>query len=186
MSADSQSAPYQCPKCGASGELPLVDGDTWCPECGEHLWSLPEGSSGQRRSEARSRFGPAGRLAVRDGRPPLETRGLWFVRFRVVLFRPIVILWIILRQRIMVSRVDAKLEQVTRCESRAELEQLLGEPLYAVDAKAVGREGFADVIECYESEGCCIDLWFKDDRLANVSGFVKPTLWDMVLAGHQP
>ena len=49
-----------------------------------------------------------------------------------------------------------------------------------------GTQQVPDLIECYESEGCCIDLWFKEDRLVNVSGFVKPTAWDYVLAGGAP
>ncbi|OHB72393.1 MAG: hypothetical protein A2V70_17820 [Planctomycetes bacterium RBG_13_63_9] len=134
------------------------------------------GSSGELPSIAPDRC-----LRLQDGRPTLGTKGLWFVRLGVVVFRPIVVLWIILRQRIMVSRVHRKLQQLRQCRDRAELEQLLGAPLYAVDAEAVGKRGVADRIECYESDGCCIDVWFKDGRLVEVSGFVKPTLWDMAL-----
>ena len=62
---------------------------------------------------------------------------------------------------------------------------MIGKPLYAVNPEACGKQSLADLIECYESNGCCIDLWFKNDRLQSTSGFVKPTLWDMVLTGQR-
>ena len=137
-------------------------------------------------------FGPDRRLSVRSGRPELELKGLRLVRLCVLVFRPIVCLWIYLRQRKMEALVNAKLEQMERCRGRGELEQVLGEPVYAVSGESCGAvlgdgtERSPDLIECYESDGCCIDLWFKDDRLVDVSGFVKPTVWDYVLAGNRP
>lgn len=134
-------------------------------------------------------FGPDRRLSVRSGRPALELKGLRLVRLCVLVFRPIVCLWIYLRQRKMEALVNAKLEQMERCRGRQELEQVLGEPVYAVSGESCGAvlddgtQESPDLIECYESEGCCVDLWFKDDQLVDVSGFVKPTVWDYVLAG---
>lgn len=97
------------------------------------------------------------------------------------LLRPIVILWLPLRQKSMDARVNSKLDEVANCRHRAELEELLGKPVYAVSGEVCDTPDRPDVIECYESEGCCIDLWFKNDRLQNTSGFVKPTLWDVAL-----
>ncbi len=136
-----------------------------------------------------SSFGPDRSLPVRDGRPELNFKWLRLVRLCVVVFRPMVCLWLAIRQRKKVALVNAKLDELARCRGREELEQLLGRPVYAVDGKSCGAllEGGTqetpDLIECYESEGCCIDLWFKDDQLVDVSGFVKPTAWDFVLAG---
>lgn len=103
----------------------------------------------------------------------------------VLMFHPIVCIWFVFRQRKMEALVNLKLDQMARCRGREELERLLGEPRYAVSGERCGQPGGTpqspDLIECYESEGCCIDLWFKDDRLADVSGFVKPTVWDVAL-----
>jgi len=134
-------------------------------------------------------FGPDRRLPIRDGRPALEFDRLWLARLCVLLFRPIVCPWLLLRQRRLEALVNAKLDEMERCRGREELEQVIGEPVYAVSGETCGAvldEGTQespDLIECYESEGCCIDLWFKDDRLVNVSGFVKPTVWDAALTG---
>ena len=136
-----------------------------------------------------SSFGPDGSLPIRDGRPALDFKRPRLVRLCVVVFRPIVCLWVVIRQRRKAALVNAKLDQLARCRGREELEQLLGRPVYAVDGESCGAvlgdgtEEIPDLIECYESDGCCIDLWFKDDRLVDVSGFVKPTVWDFVLAG---
>jgi hypothetical protein len=134
-------------------------------------------------------LGPDRRLPARSGRPPLDLSRLWLVRLCVLLFRPIVCLWLVLRQRRMEALVNAKLDQMEQCRGREELLQVIGQPVYAVSGESCGAvlddgtQDRPDVIECYESEGCCIDLWFKNDRLINVSGFVKPTVWDFVLAG---
>ncbi|MHC4176804.1 MAG: hypothetical protein ACYSWU_04815 [Planctomycetota bacterium] len=137
-------------------------------------------------------FGPDRSLPIRDGRPELELKGLRLARLCVLLFRPIVCLWLVFRQPRKEALVNAKLDQMARCRRREELEQVLGKPLYAVDGESCGAvlddggQESPDLIECYESDGCCIDLWFKDDRLVEVSGFVKPTVWDIVLAGNRP
>jgi len=92
-------------------------------------------------------------------------------------------LWLIPRQRMLENRAIGKLDRIADCRRREALEQVLGKPLYAVDGAVCSGRNTPDLIECYESEGCCIDLWFKDDRLVDVSGFVKPSVWDMLLSG---
>ncbi len=124
---------------------------------------------------------PDERLPLLPGRPALDTRGLWRVRLCVLVFRPIVLFWAMWRQRIMERRVLAKLDAVDACRTREELERVLGRPVYAVDAAKCGTPHVADRIECYESEGCSIDLWFQAGRLVDTSGFVKPTRWDIAL-----
>ncbi len=134
-------------------------------------------------------FGPDRSLPIREGRPALKFNRRRLVRLCVLLFRLIVYPWLFFRQRKMETRVNAKLDRVERCRGREELEQLLGKPVYAVSGESCGAvlddgtQEIPDRIECYESDGCCIDLWFKDDRLVDVSGFVKPTVWDLALAG---
>jgi len=179
MNPSPRVSAYHCLRCGATGELPLVEGDTACPKCGQHLWTELPGSARQ--------FAPDRRLPILDGRPELDFNGLRLVRLCVLVFRPIVCLWLFFRQRKMEALVNAKLDEMARCRGRDELQQVIGEPVYAVDGESCGAllgddtEESPDRIECYESDGCCIDLWFKDDWLVDVSGFVKPTVWDSAL-----
>ena len=105
------------------------------------------------------------------------------MRLCVVLFRPLVVLWRMFRQHNLETRVNSMLDEVRNCREREDLERLLGRPLYAVSGEAAHVPNHPDLIECYETEGCCVDLWFKNDRLVDVSGFVKPSLWDVALTG---
>lgn len=107
------------------------------------------------------------------------------MRLCVVLFRPLVVVWRVLRQRNKENRVNSILDRVRDCRQREELQRLLGRPLYGVTGEVSGAADPPDLIECYETEGCCVDLWFKNDRLVDVSGFVKPTVWDVALAGYR-
>ena len=168
--------PFECLTCGVAGRLPLADGDTLCPRCGEHLWTVRSVTS-----PPPGEIGPVAGIAILRGRPPLRRKPLRLARFCVVIFWPILYLWLVPRQHAAETRVNEKLDQIADCHDRDQLEALLGSPLYAVAGEAAGAQGLPDVIECYESEGCCIDLWFKGDRLVDVSGFVKPTIWDLAL-----
>ena len=179
MNPSSPPHPYRCLACGATGELALVVGDSACPACGKHLWTVRSQPAGA----AREALLPDYRLPILQGRPPLCPKRLPLARLCVLLFRPIIILWLIPRQRVLENRVNAKLDRIADCRRRAALEQVLGKPLYAVGGEACDGPNAPDLIECYESEGCCIDLWFKDDRLIDVSGFVKPSVWDVLLSG---
>ncbi|MBN2477263.1 MAG: hypothetical protein JXB62_21830 [Pirellulales bacterium] len=126
---------------------------------------------------------PDPHVALLPGRPPLNMQGRWWSNLCLVLFRPIIILWLPLRQKILERRVHQKLDELATCRHRADLERLLGKPAYAVAGDVCDGPDRPDMIECYESEGCCIDLWFKDGRLVSTSGFVKPTPWEVLLAG---
>jgi hypothetical protein len=149
-------------ECGRTDRLPPAGGAAHCPSC---------------------------ETPVRAGRPPLDLEGLRLARFCVLLFRPIVCLWLWLRQRRKEALVNAMLDQIAQCRDREEYRQYLGDPLYAVSGPSCGAvlgdgsQEAPDLIECYEWAGCCIDLWFKGDRLVSTSGFVKPTVWDVALVG---
>ncbi len=136
-------------------------------------------------TEPHNDLAPVAGLPLLAARPPLQTGGLRLVRCLAGLFRPIVIIWRVFSQKTLESRVNEKLDELKTCRKREDLQRLLGEPRYVVDGAVCGTEDRPDLIECYESEGCCIDLWFKDNRLVNTSGFVKPTLWDVALAGRR-
>ncbi len=184
MTDDVPVSPYCCAACDAQGELTLIEGETVCPACGDHLWTVRP----PREKEPPARLIPDDGLPLLPDRPPLDTRRLSWVGLGTFLLRPLIILWLIPRQRIMVSRVGAKLDAIAGCRRREDLERILGPPVYAIEGSRLETDDSAepfdrpDLIECYESEGCCIDLWFKNDRLVDTSGFVKPTLWDVILA----
>jgi hypothetical protein len=162
MSSCPDSYAHDRPTSGQADQLPSAGPGANCPDCNPPV--LAE-------------------------RPPLDLSGLRLARLCVLLFRPVVCPWRWFRQQKKEALVNAKLDQIARCRRPEELRQLLGEPLYVVSGQRCdGLLGDAiqqrpDLIECYESEGCCIDLWFKNDRLINTSGFVKPTVWDVALTG---
>ena len=128
---------------------------------------------------------PAADLPILRGRPPLRPQSKCFVRLCVLLLRPLVVLWLIFWQRALENRVNDKLNEIGDHPSRETLEQVLGKPRYAVSGEVCDMPNAPDLIECYESESCCIDLWFKDDRVVDITGFVKPSDWDLVLAGKK-
>ena len=63
MKSPPDKSPYYCRHCGAVGELPLLDGDTACPQCRSHLWT---------RTSRRSRvtFDPDPNCPILPSRPP--------------------------------------------------------------------------------------------------------------------
>jgi hypothetical protein len=92
-----------------------------------------------------------------------------------------------------VARLEALLPQVQRCRDRRELEALLGPPRYALEGGPMdqvtdfyGRPMSPDRIEAYYQAGCVIDLWFATARLGSITGFVMPTVWDVILARRLP
>ncbi|MEE8452386.1 MAG: hypothetical protein V3R99_10745 [Thermoguttaceae bacterium] len=126
---------------------------------------------------------PTAHLPILQERPPLRPQSKCFVRLCVLLLRPLVVLWLIPRQSVLENRVNDKLNRIGDHPNQETLEQVLGKPRYAVSGEVCDGPNAPDLIECYESEGCCIDLWFKNDRMVDITGFVKPSDWDLVLSG---
>jgi len=159
--------------------MPLVEGDCSCPDCGDRLWTV----RAEPQQTSPGVLVPVAHLPILRGRPTLRPQSKCFVRLCVLLLRPLVILWMIPRQRVLENRVNDKLNQIGDHPNRVVLDRVLGEPCYAVSGEVCDVPDRPDLIECYESEGCCIDLWFKNDRLIDITGFVKPSDWDLVLSG---
>ncbi len=178
VNPSSRSRPYECLACGGSGEMFLVVGDCACPDCGEHLWTV----RAPREGTTRETLVPDHRLPILHGRPPIRPKRRLLVRLCVLLFRPIIILVSIPRQYVLENRVNDKLERIAGCRKREALEEVLGKPLYAVSGEVCDGPDAPDLIECYESGGCCIDLWFKNDCLVSTTGCVKPMVWEVMLA----
>ena len=86
------------------------------------------------------------------------------------------------------QELSALLSDVSLCESRDDLEALLGRPNYAMVGSAFGtssREGVTthpDLVECYTRGRLCVDLWFRDGRLDQHMGYLMPTAWDVLFA----
>jgi hypothetical protein len=80
------------------------------------------------------------------------------------------------------------LRDIKKCQSRRELEQLLGRPICVLAGKD-GGSGYSptgelivpDIAEIYEAKGCHIDMWFKDNQIKEVYGSVRVSAWDAVV-----
>lgn len=72
------------------------------------------------------------------------------------------------------------LELVKKCRDRTELSCLLGQPDYAISGKRFGWESGAekmlrpDVVECYSKSRLAVELWYRDEELCQVIGYVLP------------
>ncbi len=123
-------------------------------------------------------------LPVLHERPPLNP-STW-VRFACRAFRPIVRFLRRWRQRVLDGRLSNLLTRVGRCDSRTELEQLLGQPQYALaghlfsSTPAEGRPTtHPEQVESYAVRGCRIELWFTGGRVSSLCGFVDSSPWDL-------
>lgn len=82
------------------------------------------------------------------------------------------------------SDLQSLLAKVTHCRDRAELEELLGPPDYALAGDYYGRtepdgtELHPDLVECYSCGRLNIELWFRDNAVWHTIGFLMPTNWD--------
>ncbi len=67
-----------------------------------------------------------------------------------------------------------------KCQTRNELEQVLGKPKYVLKGDGFCIGSFVpDRVESYQKRGCVIELWFKGERFHSDSGFVPYTAWDI-------
>ena len=86
------------------------------------------------------------------------------------------------------AQLLALLSEVVRCDTRAELEALIGKPDYAMvgDVFATttpdGVTSHPDLVESYSKGRMRIELWFVDDCLQDRMGFLMPTTWNVLFA----
>lgn len=85
------------------------------------------------------------------------------------------------------------LRSALKCENRAELEQLLGRPRYAMQGTHYGTADTPDdelvqpdLVEVYERNGCMIEIWFKDGAMMTMHGLAMPTSWQFVAGALDP
>jgi len=71
------------------------------------------------------------------------------------------------------------------CQSRVELERSLGAPQYALAGQGFsskssdGKVFVPDRVETYTKGDCVVELWFRDGRVASITGFVQWSAWDL-------
>ncbi len=131
-------------------------------------------------------FPPCQDVPLLNSRPPLSISSL--KRFAIKVGAR----W--LRQRnnrrylAKLDRTSQLLTEAGRCHDRAQLESLLGKPVYSMNGdcfaiiEANGAEKRPDCVEVYLTDGCQIDVWyFMQPREIEMSGCPAMTATDVVL-----
>ena len=81
---------------------------------------------------------------------------------------------------VLEAELQALLENVSRCRTRAEIDGLLGRPDYAINGRLFESQGVngetqnPDVVECYSKGKLAVELWFRDGSLWVIIGYVLP------------
>ena len=71
------------------------------------------------------------------------------------------------------------------CNTRSDLKKLLGRPQYVLAGQTChvrehdGSEWRPERIESYATRGCRVDVWFQNDRIRQVTGFIDLSPWDV-------
>jgi hypothetical protein len=185
MQLSPRNDDYFCVKCYATGRMPVVEGNAYCPQCGELVWIVKP----LVHTEA---MAPDYRLPIKAHRPPLRLRGRWLARLCVIFFRPLVRRWLNWKEERFNFEVNQKLKQLQKCKSRKEYERVLGRPVCTVTGKGTGTlrsDGTLDspdLIEYYSSGSCTIGLCFRDDKLQDIFGSMKLTVLYLEFSRSNP
>ena len=115
------------------------------------------------------------------------------VRLMAALFGPVV------RTRRRRAREEAEkdlrgaLDAVCRCNSRTELEAVLGPPSEVLSGhigfrtvSLDGEELIPDRVERYSRQGFTVELWFLGTELRNLGGHIPWTTWDVAAGLNMP
>jgi len=76
------------------------------------------------------------------------------------------------------------LKRASACDTRAELEMVIGQPKYVLDGRGYDSRGFdgrdlvPDKVEVYAKGNCVIEITFDGQRQHSFIGYVKPSAWD--------
>ena len=113
------------------------------------------------------------RLAER----PALTPSRW-VRLCCGLAGPMVKRWLKRREKRIEHELTDLMRMVQRCETRPELERLLGPPQYGMTGDGFSDgSGQPDFVESYATRGCRVELWFRGGTQCGTAGFVDWTPW---------
>src|SRR5260370_15301843 len=122
-------------------------------------------------------------LPLLGERPRFKNPG--WVRLCGRIAAPIVRMWR-RRARARAERDLGRLvEFAATCQSRVELERSLGAPQYALVGRAFGSKSsdgevfVPDRVETYAKGDCVVELWFRGERVASITGFVQWSAWDL-------
>lgn len=184
------NAQFYCAKCYQTGFLPIVEGETVCPYCGEWVWQVRKGVQPLDRAKP---ITPDCRLPMRAHRPPTALRGRLLARLCIRLFPHYVSRWVARREKRSEAHIHDLFRQLKTCRSREQYEVVLGKPVYAVSGRGFGRiskEGVVDqfdVVEHYDCGDCSVELHFKNDTLREQWAYMRPsTLWIEFIQHQQP
>lgn len=111
----------------------------------------------------------------------------WHIKLYGRLFRRYLKPW---RDRVhsrCLDKLETLLAAVSRCETRQEIEEILGLPKYAMHGNCCGVQLAEDseiirpdCVEVYESDELSTEIWFKDGKSWRTSGYITPNGWDIV------
>jgi hypothetical protein len=79
------------------------------------------------------------------------------------------------------------LREAAKANTRNDLENILGKPRYALvgsGGEVSDNEGgtmVPDRIEVYLRHGCTFDVWFFNEALRSIYGFVRISVWDVAV-----
>lgn len=116
---------------------------------------------------------PLNPLRVLDERPYRPKR--WSKRFFEWLKR-----YESTAESLLDAELQALLENLSRCRTRAEIDELLGRPDYAINGRSFESRGVSgethnpDFVECYSRGRLAVELWFRDGRIWQIIGYVLP------------
>ncbi|MCS7468217.1 hypothetical protein NZK35_16315 [Stieleria sp. ICT_E10.1] len=123
-------------------------------------------------------------LRPRSERPPLE------FPFWMHAVAPVASLFAERLRRQYDGRVKTSgllLQSALECANRQQLEELIGQPRYAMLGDHYGTSDSMDgpitrpdVVEVYERDGCMVEVWFKDGKLMTMNGMAFPTDWEFI------
>lgn len=105
-----------------------------------------------------------------------------------MLLYPVVYPFVVLRRYGREAQLANLLAAARGCQTYGEMQIVLGAPKYAIRGdrfKDERRENILivpDIVQVYEVSHCVVEVWLSGDMIAAVTGYVRPTIWD--LAAH--
>ncbi|TWU43550.1 hypothetical protein Q31b_25910 [Novipirellula aureliae] len=127
---------------------------------------------------------PRSDLSPRSERPPLDAP---FWMHAVVPFASLFAKRLRRQYDVRVERSGLLLQSALECANRQQLEELLGQPRYAMLGDHYGTSDSVDgpisgpdLVEIYERDGCMVEVWFKDGKWMTMNGMAFPTNWEFL------
>lgn len=127
---------------------------------------------------------PSGNLVPLSSRPPIQTPA--WQRCVGAIASPFVRRSIQSNYPNRLNRLSEVLGLARQCNTRDELESLLGPPKYVLDGNSyssiptdTNRQQQPELVEVYELDNCGIELMFRDGRMIEMIGIPMPTNWEI-------